>query len=217
MVAIVSIPVAHAQSLPEQFTVSAEFPRASHAVDWSRYDILQSCAYAVTRVADSVTGPVVDTIPALTLLDRKDELAAAREVARRELRKEVAQSWLDHSSTSVATVGRFADLLHEPDLVPVAWAAELSRSLSDPFRRMEVQVISAAVRDDWTTLSRVAADLNRDYPTHYYFYWWRGLAESKLGHPEAARAALEVYTRYAKDEPHYLEAVALLQQLGAKP
>ncbi|HWA28313.1 MAG TPA: DUF3857 domain-containing protein [Lacunisphaera sp.] len=176
---------------------------------------------ALARVVDGLSADLLlsptfvqDTLPALTLLGRNEEAQLARTVARSELRKLVAQSWLDANGRSIPRIGALSALLHEPELVPQAWADELGRSLTDPFARLQVRLIAAAARDDWRTMAAASAGLNREYPTHYHFYWWRGLAEARLGNKAEARQALEVYTQYSKDEREYPAALALLKELG---
>jgi len=154
-----------------------------------------------------------DVVPALELLDRKEELAATREVVRVELKKAVAQSWFNHDSLTISKVGRYAEVLDDPVLVPPAWGHDLSRALTDPFKRIEVRIIAAFVHRDWETLAQASAEMNRDYPTHYHFYWWRAVGEEKRGQVQAAREALKVYIQYCRDERQHPEAVARLEAI----
>ena len=113
-------------------------------------------------------------------------------------------------------IERLSSRLHEPELLPAAWAEQLGQSLTDPMKRLEVALIVANARDDWPAVARITTELNRDFPTFYHFYWYRGWAELQLKNKAEARKALEIYTRYAKDEREYPEAVALLQDIAAE-
>ena len=71
-------------------------------------------------------------------------------------------------------------------------------------------------RRDWPAVETATDALVSDYPTHYYYYWYRGFAAYQRGDRDGAIRALEIYTRYAKDEEPYAEATALLERLKSQ-
>lgn len=155
-----------------------------------------------------------DVITALTLLGRPDELAAVRKAARDDIRKSISLSWLTHDRMEISKVSHRVEAVPDPELVPANWAQDLRETLTDPLARLQGILAVAISREDWKEIARSTTDLNQSYPTHYHYYWWRGLAEAKLGNAEAARHALEIYTRYAKEEAQFSLAQQLLLQLS---
>jgi hypothetical protein len=84
---------------------------------------------------------------------------------------------------------------------------------TDPGIRHSAAIANAYFAEDWKSLHRAATAMNRDYPTHYHYYWFTGLAAHRLGNVKAARAALTTYVNFSKDEPEYADAQRLLEQL----
>ncbi len=156
------------------------------------------------------------SIEAYTKLGMKEELQAARSQARVEVRKHVAQSWAAHDPDSRSLALLLAEVLAEPDLLPPAWAEHLQKNLPGSFERETVAVTRASLLRDWPATLAAATILNRDFPTHYHFYWHRAKAAAELGRKDEAREALTVYLQYSKDEKQYVEAQALAKKLGLK-
>jgi hypothetical protein len=100
--------------------------------------------------------------------------------------------------------------------LPAAWVADMSNLSGNPMFRIEVIMDKAWLDGDWTSVEKQAALLNRDFPTHYHYFWSRGFALAKLGRKNEAIAALLNYTRYSKDELEYPKAVELLKTLSGQ-
>jgi hypothetical protein len=109
-------------------------------------------------------------------------------------------------------------VLRDPAALPPAWVRDLGEESADPLLRMRVPLVSAFLRSDWAGVESAAAALNREYPTRYSFYWYRGLALHHLGRDAAAAQALSTYVQHAKDELDYPLAMALLKTIdGTQP
>jgi hypothetical protein len=160
-------------------------------------------------------GLLDESLQAFALLDLKDELEVARATTRTLVRTQVVQSWADYVPHTAMRAAAFAESLEETGLLPAAWVEEMGRSLADPFARLVVRLIDAKQRKDWRLAEEIGTVLLRDYPTHYHYYWYVGLAASELGHRPEAIAALKTYVQYSKEEREYPAAVALLQRLEA--
>ena len=175
---------------------------------------------AVDRVnTDFLVNPnfVSETIPALELLGLEAELKVARDVAAREIRKSIIESWATGDEGKVGQALELALLLHDSAVLPAAWVADMSSRNGDPQFQLRILMTKAYLDSDWTGVEKQAAVLNRDFPAHYHYFWYRGLALFKLGRKEEAATALLTYTRYAKEELEYPKALELLKALGVSP
>jgi hypothetical protein len=77
-----------------------------------------------------------------------------------------------------------------------------------------VRLVQAYLESDWARVEAEAGALNRDYPSSYSFYWYRGLALHNLGRQTEAAMALTVYAQHARDELEYPKAVEILSSMG---
>jgi hypothetical protein len=159
-------------------------------------------------------GFVAQAIPAFASLGMDAELGTAREAARRILREDVSESWVLGDASDADAALDLALVLHDPAALPPAWVAELERNSDNPMLQERVLLVDAYLHSDWTSVESAAAAINRDFPTRYSFYWFRGLALHHLGRDAAAAEALATYVRYAKDELEYPQALALLNTIG---
>jgi tetratricopeptide (TPR) repeat protein len=159
---------------------------------------------------------VSGTIPALEFLGYADELKVARDVAVREMRWSVVESWATGDEAAGGRALKLALVLGDSAALPAAWVADMSNFSGNPMFRSTVIMDKACLESDWAGMEKQAALLNRDFPTHYYFFWSRGFALAKLGRKEEAIAALLNYTRYSKDELEYPKAIELLKTLGGE-
>jgi hypothetical protein len=161
-------------------------------------------------------GMLGTSISAFSQLGLADELSVARDSARIEARKSVAQAWASRERSAVTRALRLAEKLADPSLVPEAWEHDMVGGLPDPFLRQSVTIYCAQLHNDWKQVELTGRQINRDAPTHYHYYWLHGLASAKLGHKPEAVEALRTYTRYSKDEEEYPRAMQLLKELEAK-
>jgi hypothetical protein len=152
-------------------------------------------------------------LDAFALLGRKNELQNAREVARRQLRQAILESWLTHDAAIGNTALDLAEALGDPDALPSKWVLELSQGSGDPVFQGRTLIVESSLRGDWPRAEASAAALNQQFPALYTYYWYRGLALHRLGRDSEAIEPLTVFTRYAKDEVKYPEAVRLLANL----
>jgi hypothetical protein len=160
---------------------------------------------------------VQHVIPPLEALGMAEELRLAREAAGRELRKTVADSWARHDTSSGTRALDLAEILGGTDTLPAAWIVDMSSGSGDPAFQHRVLMTAALLRSDWAQVEKEAAVLNKDYPTHYHYFWYRGLASHKLGRAREAADALLTYVRYSKDELEYPKAIEILKTLGIPP
>jgi hypothetical protein len=159
---------------------------------------------------------VSGTIPALEFLGFAPELKVASDVAVREMRWSVVESWATGDETIGGKALKLALVLGDSSGLPAAWVADMSNLSGNPMFRIEVIMDKAWLDGDWTSVEKQAALLNRDFPTHYHYFWSRGFALAKLGRKNEAIAALLNYTRYSKDELEYPKAVELLKTLSGQ-
>jgi len=153
-------------------------------------------------------------LPALEYLGLDSEMRIAREVATRELRSAVVNSWAGYDTSAGSRAAGLAELLGNSSLLPSAWVATLSSSFGDPLLQHRIKIAKALLDSDWVQVEALAATLNRDYPTHYHYFWYRGLALYKLGRNSEAKKALSTYTQYSKDELEYPKALEILKKIG---
>jgi hypothetical protein len=177
---------------------------------------------ALRRVVSSIDssaligpGLVADAIPALAALGETDELAAARDAARRLLRRDIAESWSSGDAGAAASALDLALALHEPGTLPAGWVRDLGSDLPGGLVAGRVRLVAAFLRADWSGVLAAAVALNRDFPNRYSFYWYRGLALHRLGRDGEAAAPLAIFLAHAKDDSDYPEAAELLGKLGA--
>ena len=157
---------------------------------------------------------LTNTLPALEYLGLDSEMRIAREVATRELRSAVVNSWAGYDTSAGSRAAGLAELLGNSSLLPSAWVATLSSSFGDPLLQHRIKIAKALLDSDWVQVEALAATLNRDYPTHYHYFWYRGLALYKLGRNSEAKKALSTYTQYSKDELEYPKALEILKKIG---
>lgn len=160
-------------------------------------------------------GLITLTIPAYRLLGRDPGMAM--EAARSELRNAVLDSWLQHDESSGNRALDLALAIGDSGALPAGWVREMETGIGDPLFQGRVRVVEAYLDGNWTRLEAEASWLNREYPTSYSYYWYRGLALHNLGRDREAAAALAIYTRHAHDELDYPRAVALLRTIGQLP
>jgi hypothetical protein len=175
---------------------------------------------ALQRVIDRIdsgrllsAGFVAQAIPAFDLLGMKEERRMAVEAARRALRESVLDSWVRHDDSSGDTALDLALAIGDPSALPAAWVAAMGAGPGDPRFQGRVRLVEAYLESDWGRVEKESAELNRNYPTSYSYYWYRGLAAHKLGRDREAAEALSIYARYAHDELEYPRAVELLKAL----
>jgi hypothetical protein len=157
---------------------------------------------------------LVESLRAFKLLGIDSELRIARDVAGRTVREDVLASWALYDEPAGNSALDLALALGDPAYLPVTWVAETGSRPGDPIFKGRVRLVSAYLESDWDRVEKSAADLNREYPTRYSFYWYRGLALHKLGRDRESAEALLIYTQHARDEPEYAEAIQLLKSLG---
>ena len=92
----------------------------------------------------------------------------------------------------------------------------MTSATGNPQLQSRIKLIKALLDADWTQVESLAAVLNRDYPTQYHDYWYRGLALHKLGRDKEAIGPLTTYTQYAKEELEFPDAVEILQSISHK-
>ena len=155
------------------------------------------------------------SIPAYELLGDGQELAMATGAARRALREAVLDSWIRHDEEAGSTALDLALAVGDEAALPPGWILEMGSGPGSPLFQGRVRLVQAFLASDWTRVEGEAASINRDYPSNYSFFWYRGLALHHLGRDGEAAAALRIYTQHARDEPEYPRAVALLASLGA--
>jgi tetratricopeptide (TPR) repeat protein len=176
---------------------------------------------ALQRVVDRIDsgrllspGFVAQAIPAFELLGMAEERRMALEAAGHALREAVLDSWVRHDESSGATALDLALAVGDPAALPAAWVSAMSSGSGDPRFQGRVRLVAAYLGSDWGRVEQEAAQLNRDYPASYAYYWYRGLASHKLGRDREAAEALSIYVRYAHDGLEYPQAVEILRQLA---
>jgi tetratricopeptide (TPR) repeat protein len=175
---------------------------------------------ALQRVVDRIDsgrllspGFVTQAIPAFDLLGMAEERRLALEAARRALREAVLDSWVRHDESAGGTALDLALAIGDPSALPAAWVSAMSSGSGNPQFQGRVRLVEAYLESDWGRVEEEAAELNRDYPASYSYYWYRGLAAHKLGRDREAAKALSTYVRYAHDELEYPRAMELLKAL----
>jgi hypothetical protein len=155
-------------------------------------------------------GFITRTIQAFECLGLKTEVASAKDVARGYLRETVLGSWATGDEQLGAEALDLAEAIGDPGALPAAWLADMGSGPGDPFFQDRVRLVQASLASDWAGMESAAAALNRDYPTRYAYYWYRGLALHRLGREREAARALDTFASHAKDELQYPEALRIL-------
>lgn len=156
------------------------------------------------------------TLPILRQLRRKEEVKLAEDVARKELRAAVADTWITAEPIMITRACVLADTLGDASLLPEAWLKQLQATQRNPTQVRHANMVRAELLKDWVRLETEAAYMNRHYPRHYRWYWHRALALRKLGREAEAIPALETYVAYCLDERNHSEALQVLAQLKKK-
>lgn len=156
------------------------------------------------------------SLPAFELLEMREEVEAARHIARRSMQRELVEAWATHADSAVMIALELMRVGKLGAELPPGWSEDLGTSLANPLTRYALRTQIAFEKQDWLAVEEAAATLNRDYPTHYRYYWHRGFAAYQRNDLDGARSALEVYCRYAKNEAEYPAALAILRELSAR-
>ena len=150
----------------------------------------------------------------------KDELALAKETARKALYHAILQSWAMRDFDEAARAYRLANALHDPSAVPQAWVAQFCARAGRRSQRLALLGEDAVLRQDWPKALAAANEALEIFPTDYHLYWQKGAALFHLGKTHEALQPLQVYLRCCKDDLEYPEAREWLQQIQraeAKP
>ena len=151
-------------------------------------------------------------IPAFDLLEMKTEAGMARDIARREARQGILDAWAG-DTYSLTTTLRLVKTLDDPTLMPPAFLASLDALIRDPLMRMQVRLTQARVEKNWPAVLENAVNIIAYHPTFYSYYWDKAEALWNLGRKAEAKPALEIYTRYCKNDLEYPEARRMLGEL----
>ena len=108
-------------------------------------------------------------------LQMNDEADLAKDRLQEEIYTMVAQSWLDPAGGGPHLTMRLAEALHAPELIPEAYAKDLSRTLKIDRYRLFFQVDAAHLRHDWDLCDRLSEEACRLYPKYYDLYRLRSL------------------------------------------
>lgn len=152
------------------------------------------------------------SISAFDLLGMKTEASMARNIAKRELRKIIVETWAG-SQHEVQIGLKLAEILDDPALLPDEWISAIATQHLNTRIRTNTLLVQARVKKEWAAVLKNAEKLNSEYPTYYAYYWNKAEALWNLGRKAEAKSALETYTRYSKDEIEYPEAMRMLAEL----
>lgn len=157
------------------------------------------------------------TLVALEWAGMKDEADLAREKARAELRKKISLSSLTLSRYFFWQSLNLSESIPNDSLIPQGWTSYSLSRLKNPRLLLGLQISEAKRSKDWQAMEKYSSQAVREFPTYYHFYWDHGIALMQNGKKKEARAALETYTRYSKNETEYPEALHLLKGLSDSP
>lgn len=157
------------------------------------------------------------TLAALEWAGMKDEADLAREKARTELRKKISLASLTLSRYFFWQSLDLSESIQSDSLIPQGWTNYSLARLKNPRLLLGLQISEARRSKDWQAMEKYSSQAVREFPTYYHFYWDQGIALMQNGKKKEARAALETYTRYSKNETEYPEALHLLKSLSENP
>ncbi|HVU18177.1 MAG TPA: DUF3857 and transglutaminase domain-containing protein [Candidatus Didemnitutus sp.] len=205
-----------------EFTDSEEKERATHrAATWY---VLHNDAAGLRRLingldarllTDTRNAPVM--LAAFALLHDDTERETLKKLTRRQLSRDLAESWDGAISYEATKVLWAAEALGDPQLLPEAWVSAVTAALASPRTSCEVIEVKAMLDSDWPRLRDAALRHTRDYPRFYHDYYFLGLADQHLGRRDEAVAALETYVKFAHDELQYSQANEILRKLKETP
>lgn len=154
-------------------------------------------------------------IPALQLVDRKDELVLALELAEEAFQEAVSLAWTGRYSSAARQAAELAVHLNALDRLPPAWLDFCYSAYPERMDQLALQCALAQKREDWPAVLAAASELIEKYPTFYSYYWPQAQALWKLGRRDEARAPLSIYLDYCHDEPEHASARRLDKQLSS--
>jgi len=166
-------------------------------------------------VSDSMLS---STIPALDAADLTEEVELARQTASDRLPLFIARAWRTKDYGSIREITDLALLLDKRDAIPEALFEDALGEIRDEQSTFGIRIARAELKEDWAAMEKAASEAIARFPTFYIYYWHQGQARYRAGNKEAARAPLETYTKYSKDELDYPQAMKWLKELtGDKP
>ncbi len=181
----------------------------------ARRDVATLRSLLEAMPADRLLAPELIDLswPALRMVGLDDEAELAGEAA--------AHLAVDSLPTAARTLDfglihliyDVAERAGQPGLIPAGWFEYLDAEVEAERDRYSLRIRQAELLDDSEEVARWAGKAVQEFPTYYNYYRPYGEALARLGKDEAAIAALEVYTRYSKDEVEWQDAVELLDTL----
>jgi len=157
------------------------------------------------------------TLKAFDLAKMDDDLALARDAAKRALYRAVLSSWADPERRyDNSLVYHLATALHDTSGIPSAWFEFIDSRLKNKRYRLFLRVDEATLREDWPRLLSIANEALQQFPTYYDLYWDKALALRKMGKPQDAVEPLKTFVRYSQNSDEYPQAKEWLEEKPAK-
>ena len=153
------------------------------------------------------------TWPALRMAGLEDEAELAQEAILEELPKSIAGAARTLNFGLINTVYETAQALGKPELLPQGWFDYIDSKVLSERDRYSLRILEADLKGNWEEMAKWATRAVEEFPTYYNYYRPQGVALHHLDKTEEAIAALEVYTKYSKDEVEWKDAMALLDNL----
>lgn len=155
------------------------------------------------------------SLRAFALTGMNDELEVAREAGKKAIYRNVLQSWMSLNRYAFARSFDLAEAMDDRSGLPPQWLTSSLAGLKNERLRFSILCEDSHLRKDWPRLLETAEKAIPAYPTYYHFHWFKGAALYRLDRKQEALEPLRIYTRYAKDEHEYPQAVEWLNALKA--
>lgn len=137
----------------------------------------------------------------------------AQDCLRKEVYLAALTGWTTLQVQAALRAWNFAELLHEPGLIPEGMLAEFRARIQDRQSVLLMEAGDAWLHGDWPRLLTSTEQMNREFPTQYRYFWWRAEALSHLGRKAEALQPLQTFLTYGTNDSNYARAKQLEREL----